>query len=95
MDFNFNEEQEILRRIVHDFIEREIEGKAFDLDDRGEFPRDIVKKIAGLGILGTVFPEKYGGSGIGHLSRILTIEEISRAYPSMGLFLQATPIGLW
>ncbi|MCK4223263.1 acyl-CoA dehydrogenase family protein [Candidatus Bathyarchaeota archaeon] len=95
MDFNFNEEQEILRRIVHDFIEREIEGKAFDLDDRGEFPRDIVKKIAGLGILGTVFPEKYGGSGIGHLARILTIEEISRAYPSMGLFLQATPIGLW
>lgn len=95
MDFNFNEEQEILRRIVHDFAEKELEGKAFDLDDRGEFPRALVKKIADLGLLGTIFPEEYGGSGMGHLARVLTIDEISRAYPSMGLFLQATPMGLW
>jgi len=95
LDFNFNEEQEILRRIVHDFVERELEGKAFDLDDRGEFPRDIVRKIADLGLLGTIFPKEYGGSGMGHLARVLSIEEISRAYPSMGLFLQATPVGLW
>ena len=95
LDFKFNEEQKILRRTIHDFVEKELKGKAFELDDKGEFPRDIAKKIADLGLLGTIFPEEYGGSAMGHLARVIAIEEISRAYPSMGLFLQATPLGLW
>lgn len=95
MDFKLNEEQKILKRTVRDFAQRELEEKAFELDDKGEFPRKIAKMIAEQGLIGTIFPEEYGGSEMGHLARVVSIEEISRVYPSMGLFLQATPLGLW
>lgn len=95
MDFKLNEEQKILKRTVRDFAQRELEEKNFELDDKGEFPRTLAKMIAELGLLGTIFPEEYGGSAMGHLARVVSIEEISRVYPSMGLFLQATPMGIW
>lgn len=95
MDFNLNQEQEILRKTISNFAEKELASKASEIEDKGEFPHDIVKKMANLGLIGTVIPEKYGGSPMGHLARVITIEEVSRVYPSMGLFLQATPMGLW
>ncbi len=95
MDFSFSQEQEILRKCVRKFAEKELAPKASEMDDRGKFPRDMVRKMADLGLLGVVIPEKYEGSSMGHLARMVSIEEISRAHPSMGLFLQATPLGLW
>ncbi len=95
MDFNLNQEQEILRKTVRSFAQKELAPKASEIDDKGEFPYEIVKKTADLGLIGIVIPEKYGGNPMGHLARVIAIEEVSRVYPSMGLFLQATPLGLW
>jgi butyryl-CoA dehydrogenase len=95
VDFNFSQEQEVLRKTIRNFAEKELMPRVSESDDKGEFPREVVKKIAKLGLIGIVIPEKYGGSPMGHLARVIAIEEISRAYPSMGLFLQATPMGLW
>lgn len=95
MDFSLNQGQEVLRKTVRNFAEKELLPKASEIDDKGEFPREIVRKMADLGLIGIVIPEKYGGSPMGHLARMIAIEEISRAHPSMGLFLQATPLGLW
>lgn len=95
MDFNLTQEQEVLRNTVRNFAEKELAPRASDMDDKGEFPRDIVRRMADLGLIGIVIPEKYGGSPMGHLARVISIEEVSQAYPSMGLFLQATPLGLW
>ena len=95
MDFSLNQEQEILRKTIHSFAEKELAPKASEIEDKGEFPRDIIEKMANLGLIGIVIPEKYGGSPMGHLARVIAIEEISRVHPSMGLFLQATPMGLW
>ncbi|MCW3986501.1 MAG: acyl-CoA dehydrogenase family protein [Candidatus Bathyarchaeota archaeon] len=95
MDFSLNQEQEILRKTIRSFAERELAPKASEIEDKGEFPRDIIEKMANLGLIGIVIPEKYGGSPMGHLARVIAIEEISRVHPSMGLFLQATPMGLW
>jgi butyryl-CoA dehydrogenase len=95
LDFSFNEEQEVLRKTIRNFAKKELAQKASELDDKGEFPRDIARKLAELGLVGIVIPENYGGSPIGHLARLIAIEEVSRAYPSMGLFLQAVPMGLW
>jgi butyryl-CoA dehydrogenase len=95
VDFELDDETKILRRTVRDFIRRELQGRTLELDEKGEFPHEIAKKIAELGLLGVIFPENYGGSAMGHLARAVSIEEISRVYPSMGLFLQATPMGLW
>ncbi len=95
MDFNLTPEQELLRKTIQDFAKKELLPRAQQLDESGEFPRDIIKKIADLGVIGIVFPPEYDGSNMGHLARMISIEELSRAYASIGLFLQATPLGLW
>jgi len=95
MDFGFTPEQELVRKTVRDFAEKELAPKALELDSKGEFPRDVIKKIAEMGLIGVVIPEEYGGSPMGHVARMISIEEISRACGSIGLFLQATPLGLW
>ena len=95
LDFTFTEEQEVLRKTIRSFVQKELAQKASELDDKGAFPHDIARRLADLGLVGIVIPEKYGGSSMGHLARLIAIEEVSRAYPSMGLFLQAVPLGLW
>jgi len=95
MDFKFTPEQEMLRKAMQEFAKRELLPKAQQLDLTGEFPRDIIKKIADLGLIGIVIPPEYDGSNMGHLARMISIEELSKAYASFGLFLQATPLGLW
>lgn len=95
MDFNFTPEQEMLRKAMQDFAKKELLPRAQQLDESGEFPRDIIRKIADLGVIGIVFPPEYGGSNMGHLARMISIEELSRAYASIGLFLQSSPLGLW
>jgi len=95
MDFSLTPEQEIMRNSIRTFAEKELMPKALELDEKGEFPREIIRKIADLGLIGIVIPTEYGGSPMGHLARMISIEEISRACASFGLFLQATPLGLW
>lgn len=95
MNFNLTEEQQILLHTTWDFAEKELAPTAFEVDDRGVFPRDLIRRVANQGLLGIVIPEEYGGCPMGHLSRLISIKEVSRVHPSMGLFLQATPLGLW
>jgi len=95
MDFSLTPEHEIMRNSIRTFAEKELMPKALELDEKGEFPREIVKKVADLGLIGIVMPTEYGGFPMGHLARMISIEEISRACASLGLFLQATPLGLW
>jgi len=95
VDFSFSAEQEVLRKMVRDFAEEELLPRAMQLDESQEFPRDLIKEIADLGLIGTVFPAEYGGSPMGHVARMISIEELSRACGSIGLFLQAIPLGLW
>lgn len=95
MDFGFSRVQEMLRKSVRDFAKEEILPRAVKLDEEGKFPRDIIKRIADQGLIGMIIPQEYGGAMAGHLARMISIEEISRACASLGLFLQATPLGLW
>lgn len=79
MDFDFSEEQTMIRNLVRDFAEKEITPRARD-DDRNErFPWDILEKMAPLGLLGAPLPEQYGGMGIDHVAYMLMIEELGRA----------------
>lgn len=95
MDFNFSITEEMLRKSVREFAKRELGPRALELDEKGEFSRDIVRKIAEFGLIGIVIPNEFGGSSMGHVARLISIEEMSRVCGSMGLFLQATPLGLW
>jgi len=95
MDFALTREQEMLRDTVREFAQRELASKALALDARGEFIRDIVKKAADLGLVGIITSRQYGGTGMGHLARMISIEEVSKVYASLGFFLQTGPIGMY
>ncbi len=95
MDFALTREQEMLRDTVREFAQRELAPKALALDEKGEFLHDIVRKAAELGLVGIITSKEYGGSGMGHLARMIMIEELSRVYASLGFFFQTGQIGMY
>ena len=86
--FEFTKEQEMLRSMVREFADRELAPRALEIDRKGEFPADLFKKIAGLGLLGISTPRDLGGSGMGHLAATIATEELARVYPSAAFFLE-------
>ncbi|MBI4729355.1 MAG: acyl-CoA dehydrogenase family protein [Acidobacteria bacterium] len=93
MDFAFTPEQEEFRRTVRAFAEREIAPRAGEIDERGEFPVDLVLEMGRLGLFGLPFPEEYGGSGADFTALCIAIEEVGRVDQSMGITLEAA-VGL-
>jgi alkylation response protein AidB-like acyl-CoA dehydrogenase len=89
MDFALSPQHEEIRRTVRDFAEREIIPVADDLERKGEFPHEIIRKAAGLGLLGVPYPEEVGGTGLDSLAYAITIEELSRASGSVGIIVSA------
>ncbi|UCC90477.1 MAG: acyl-CoA dehydrogenase family protein [Dehalococcoidia bacterium] len=65
MDFLLTEDQKMLRTMVREFAEKELEPIAAQIDEEARFPAESIKKMAELGLMGIPFPEKYGGSGGG------------------------------
>jgi alkylation response protein AidB-like acyl-CoA dehydrogenase len=78
MDFQMTEAQRAIREMVREFAEREIRPVAHLYDEKGEFPWEIVHKMAPLGLMGMPFPEEYGGAGMDYVSCALALEEIAR-----------------
>jgi alkylation response protein AidB-like acyl-CoA dehydrogenase len=82
MDLSLNPEQEEIRKLVRDFVEREVKPRADSIDGRDEFPRDLVEKAGELGLMGTLIPDAYGGAGLDHVAFAIFIEEIARVSAS-------------
>jgi hypothetical protein len=78
MDFQLTEAQQAARDMVREFAAREIGPVAHVYDEAGEFPWDLVKRMAPLGLLGMLFPEACGGAGMDYVSYALALEEIAR-----------------
>ncbi len=78
MDFSLSMEQEILRKSVRDFAEKEIRPVAGELDEKEVFSYDTMQKMADLGLFGMFVSEKYGGQGMDYVSYIIATEEIAR-----------------
>jgi butyryl-CoA dehydrogenase len=89
MDFALSAQHEDIRRTVRDFAERRIVPVADELERRGEFPHDIIREAAGLGLLGVPYPEEIGGTGLDSLAYAITVEELSRASGSVGIIVSA------
>ncbi len=86
--FQFTEEQNMLREMVRDFVNNEVKPIARDIDENEKIPTDLIKKIGEVGLLGTVFPEEYGGGGFGEVGYCIAQEEMGR-----GCLSTATMIG--
>jgi len=85
MDFELSDEHLHLQRTVRDFCEREVKPKARRWDETGEFPRETVRTLGELGLLGMNVPEAYGGSELGAVGGSVVIEEVARYDGSLAL----------
>jgi alkylation response protein AidB-like acyl-CoA dehydrogenase len=89
MDFEPTEEQQAIRRMVRDFTEKEIAPRAEEIDETGEFPEDLFRRMGELGLLSLPFPERYGGSGGETTSLVIALEEVARVSGSLAIILDA------
>jgi len=89
VDFSFTEDQQLLRHTVREFAESEILPHVMEFDESQEYPREIMAKAAKLGLFGILFPEKYGGAGLGYMEYAIAIEELSRVDGSVGISVAA------
>jgi butyryl-CoA dehydrogenase len=89
MDFNFTEEQKLVRDTARDFAENQVKPKAKELDETSRYPAEIITQMSELGFMGIAYPEKYGGAGMDYVSYAIVVEEISRACASTGVILSA------
>ncbi|MCG5102322.1 acyl-CoA dehydrogenase family protein [Oceanobacillus alkalisoli] len=78
MNFEFTEEQNMLRKTVRDFTDKEIMPYIADWDRTGQFDPRIIDKISELGLIGVCIPEEYGGSGMDYNSLAIVCEELER-----------------
>ncbi|MEH7011194.1 acyl-CoA dehydrogenase [Neobacillus niacini] len=93
MNLRFSEEQEMMRKMVRDFAENEI-APFVERMEKGEFPRQILRKMGELGLMGIPVPEKYGGAEMDFVSYIIAINEISRVSATVGVILSVhTSVG--
>src|SRR5215210_4338415 len=89
MDFELNDEQKQVRMSVREFAEGEIAPHVREWDETQHFPVELLPKLAELGLMGVIFPEKYGGAGMGYVEYATIIEELSRVDGSVGISVAA------
>lgn len=87
--FQFTEEQLMLRDMVREFVNAEIKPIAQKIDEEERIPKELIGKMRDLGLMGTAFPQEYGGGGFGELGYCLMQEEIARGCMSTATFMGA------
>ena len=78
MDFELSKEQEMVRKEVRRFAQKEIFPVALELDESESFSADLTRKMGDIGLFGTIVSEKYGGQEMDYLSYIIAVEEVAR-----------------
>ena len=85
MDFSLSETELTIRDLAREFAQKEVAPGAAERDRTGEFPAQLVRRMAELGFWGVPFPERYGGLDAGYLAYAIAVEEIGRADASLGI----------
>lgn len=89
MDFVLTEEQAMIRDAARDFAESEVGPHAIALEAAHEFPAEMTQKMAEMGFMGLVIPEKFGGSEVDYLSYLLVEHEMAKVSISLSMTLGA------
>jgi alkylation response protein AidB-like acyl-CoA dehydrogenase len=89
MNFDLNEEQQQIKHSIREFAEAELLPHVMEWDESQHFPIELLPKFAQLGLMGIIFPEAYGGSGMGYIEYATIIEELARVDPSVALSIAA------
>jgi hypothetical protein len=89
MNFELNEEQAQIKYSVREFAESEIRPNVLEWDESQHFFEELRPHLAELGLMGVLFPEEYGGAGMGYVEYATIIEELGRVDGSVGLSVAA------
>lgn len=89
MDFSLTDEQRAIQETAREFARREVDPIVEEIDEAQKFPREVMRKAGELGFLGIIFPEEYGGAGLGYIEYVIVITELSRVDPSVGISVAA------
>ncbi|MGD9347163.1 MAG: acyl-CoA dehydrogenase family protein, partial [Candidatus Aminicenantes bacterium] len=87
MNFEFTEDQRLLQEMIREFAFKEIKPHVKHMEKKHIFPRELLKKLGEIGVLGMAIPPEYGGIKTDSLSTALVIEEISRVFPSLAVIV--------
>lgn len=90
-----SEQQELLRKVVRDFVDNEIAPIAQKIDEEDTCPIDLFKKMAQLGFNGVFVPTRYGGAGLGYTEMAIILEEIGRHCAGLAAGLVAHYMGVY
>lgn len=89
MNFAETENQAMIRQMIQDFAEKKIRPNMMDWDENQYFPIETMKELGGLGLLGVLVPEEYGGSGFGYFEYVTAIVELAKVDSSLALSMAA------
>jgi butyryl-CoA dehydrogenase len=87
VDLELSPEQTMIRDTARELASREILPQAAEIDRQHRFPKEIVARLAELGLMGVAIPQEWGGAGMDTVSYALAVEEISRACASTGVIM--------
>jgi short/branched chain acyl-CoA dehydrogenase len=89
VNFDLEQEHELLRSTVREFAEQRVAPVAEELDRESRFPYDLVSELAELGLMGMTIPEEYGGAGTDTVSYAIAVEELTRIDSSVAITVAA------
>jgi len=88
MDFSYSREQQMVKKMIKEFAEKEIAPIAEELDAEAKYPYETVAKLGELGVMGMPFPQEYGGAGSDYVTYVMAVEEMSKVCAAHGVIVQ-------
>jgi alkylation response protein AidB-like acyl-CoA dehydrogenase len=95
MDYFLTEEQEMIRDLCRQIAEERIKPVRAELDEKEEFPTELMKALAQADLFGIIIPEEYGGLGGGCMENVIAVEELSRACLGVSTSYAASFLGAY
>ncbi len=95
MDYMLTEEQLMIKELARQIAEEKIKPVRAELDEKEEFPHEIMRDLAQSDLFGLVIPEEYGGMGLGCFENVLAVEELSRVCCGVATSFAASGLGAY
>lgn len=89
MDFKYTDTQLEIAAMVRDFANKHIRPQMMEWDEAQTFPVDLFHEMGGLGLMGVLVPEEYGGTGLGYFEYVTVVSEVAKVCSSIGLSVAA------
>ncbi len=92
MDFNLSEQEKMLQNWAKEFALKEVQPRAAEIDQSGQFPFDLAREMGSRGFQGLPYPVEYGGSGTGYASYVLVLEQLCQASMTVGAIMSVNTV---